>query len=181
VDTGEWIVVSVAVVLAGGTFGVLLNRPLWLGGSRPGLVSAMLSVHAGLAAVIGVVTASAAARSWQLIGRPLTENAAGLLDVSRTDGDGSMYALLVMALAFATGLTVTALALGARFADGDDPAERIVACAVLAFELCIGGYGAARVLDGNAGVVAVLLTLHLPVLMYAMVRCWPPVEPVDPA
>lgn len=178
-DTGDWVVVSGAALLAGGTLGVLLTLPIWAGAERPRPVPLLLSAHAGLVAVVGVITAAAAARSWQLVGRPPSEQAAGLLDVSRIDGDGSMYALLVLALAFGTTLAVTALALAARFAAGHDPAERIVACSVLGLELCVGGYGAARLLDGSRSAAAVVLAAHLPLLVWAMVRCWPPPEPVS--
>ena len=74
------------------------------------------------------------------------EHGSALLHVSRIDGDGSMYALLVLALAFGTLLAVVALALAARFAAGTDPLERLVASAVLGLEICVGGYAAARML-----------------------------------
>lgn len=177
-DSGDWVVVSAAVLLAGGTLGVLLTLPLWPRPARPRMVPALLSAHAGLVAVVGAITTVAAARSWQLVGRSPSEQAAGLLEVSRIDGDGSMYALLVLALAFGTTLAVTALSLAARFAAGPDPVERLVACSVLALEVCVAGYGAARVLQGSRSAAVILLAAQLPVVMYAMVRCWPPPEPL---
>jgi hypothetical protein len=178
VDAAEWVVVSMAGLLAAGTIGVLLTLPLWSDGNRPPLVPAILSAHAGLVAVLGITTVAAAARSWQLVGEDPSEHASGLLQVSRIDGDGSMYALLVLALAFGTTLAVVALSLAARFSAGDDPFERLVASAVLALEVCVGGYGAARLGTGSHSVAVVILTLHLPLAMYALVRCWPPAEPL---
>jgi hypothetical protein len=178
VDAAEWVVVSVAGLLAAGTIGVLLTLPLWSDGHRPPFVPAILSAHAGVVAVLGIATVAAVARSWQLVDDDRTKEVAGLLQVSRIDGDGSMYALLVLALAFATTLAVVALSLAARFSAGDDPFERLVASAVLALEVCVGGYGAARMGTGSHSVAVVVLTLHLPLAMYALVRCWPPAEPL---
>jgi hypothetical protein len=168
--------VTAAVLLTGTTVGVLLTLPIWTGARRPSFAGAVLSVHAGLVAVVGVVTAAAAARTWQVVGRAPSEHVAGLIQVSRTDGDGSMFALIVLALAFGTCFAVVALALGARFATSDDAAERIVACAVLALEICVGGYAVARLLGGSHGVAVVALAVQLPLAMVAMVACWPPVE-----
>lgn len=176
-DTGDWVVVSVAVLLAGTTLGVLLTLPVWTAAARPRWIPALLATHAGVVAVVGVITVRAATRSWELIDDP-TAPASMLLDVSRIDGDGSMYALLVLAVAFGTTLSVIALSLAARFAAGDDPLERIVACAVLALELAVGGYGAARLLDGGRSVAALALAAHVPILVWAIVRCWPPPEPL---
>jgi hypothetical protein len=178
VSTGDWVLVSAAVLLTGATAGVLLTLPLWTDGRPRRLVPTLLSAHAGIVAVVGAVTAAAAVRSWQLVDRaPDRPVAATLLDVSRIDGDASMFALLVLGLVFGTVLAVVALALAARFASGDDPVERMVACGVLALEICIGGYGAARLLHGSHGAAVLLIAVHLPLAMLAMVRCWPPAEP----
>ena len=170
--------VTGAVLLAGLVLGTLLTLPLWTsGGRRRRLVPALLSVHAGIVAVIGLIATAAAARSWQLIDRDPADAAKAavtLLDVSHIDGDGNLYALLVLFLAFGTLLAVTALALAARFSAGTDPTERMVACAVLGLEICVGGYAAAHLLGGNHGVAAIALTLQLPLAMAAMVTCWPP-------
>lgn len=175
-DLGDWVVVSVAVVLTGTAVGVLLTLPVWSGSGRPRLVPALLTIHAGVVAVIGVVTTAAAIRSWQVVGRPPADTAEGLLDVSRIDGDGSLFALLVLLLAFGTLLAVAALALAARFAAGHDPTERMLACGVLGLEICVGGYGAAQLLGGNHGIATLLVTAQLPLGILAMVVCWPPVD-----
>lgn len=167
--------VTGAVLLAGLVLGVLLTLPVWSAPRRLRPVPALLTVHAGLVAVMGVVATASAARSWQLIDRdPQRPVAATLLAVSRIDGDGDLYALLVLFLAFGTLLAVTALALAARFAAGSDPTERMVACAVLGLEICVGGYGAAHLLSGGHGAATIALTLQLPLAMAAMVTCWPP-------
>jgi hypothetical protein len=168
--------VSVAVLVIGGAVGVLLTLSVWTAAGRRRRVPALLTLHAGVVAVVGVVTTAAAVRSWQLVGRSPTASTATLLDVSRIDGDGSMYALLVLALAFGTVLAVVALSLAARFAAGTDPAERMVACAVLGLEICVGGYAGAHLLTGSHSPVVLLVALQLPVVMLAMVSCWPPVD-----
>jgi hypothetical protein len=173
VTDGEWAVVAVAVLLAGATAGVLLTLPIWTG-TRPPFAAALLSIHAGVVGVVGAIAVAAAARSWQLVGRDPGEPVAGLLQVSRIDGDDSMLALLVLVLALGTCLSVAALALASRFATGDDPAERVVACAVLALEICVGGYAVARLLAGSRAGGTVAVALQLPLAMLAMVACWPP-------
>jgi hypothetical protein len=175
VSSGEWTAVCAAVLLIGGAVGVLLTLPVWTTTGRGRRVAALLTLHAGLVAVVGVVTTAAAVRSWQLVGRPPASTTA-LLEVSRIDGNGSMYALLVLALAFGTLLAVVALSLAARFAAGTDPAERMVACAVLGLEICAGGYAAAHLVGGSRSPVVLLVTLQLPLVMVAMVSCWPPVD-----
>jgi hypothetical protein len=174
--TDQWVVVTVAVLLAAGTVGILLTLPVWLGGRRGGLVAALLTAHTGLVAVVGLLTAGAAVRSWQLVDDPTRRVEPTLIEVSRIDGDGRLFALIVLLLALGTVLAVVALAMAARFAAGDDPVERYVACGVLGLEICLGGYGAARCLTGSASATALVLTAHLPIAMLAMVRCWPPVE-----
>jgi hypothetical protein len=181
VSNGEWVAVAAAVLLIGGTAGVLMTLPLWSGPRRRTFAVGLLGAHAGVVGVVGVVTAAAAARSWQLIGRHDARPVAGLLQVSRIDGDGSMYALLVLGLAFGTVLSVVALALAARFASSADPAERIVACAALALEICLAGFAAARLLGGSRSASALLVAAQLPLAMVAMVACWPPAEPAPEA
>lgn len=177
-SSGDWAVVSVAVLLTGTSAGILLTRSVWsLGGGWPGPVATLLTLHTGVMAVIGTITAAAAVRSWQLVGRGPGEVAdATLLGLSRNDGDGSLFALLVLFVVFGTVLGTTALAFAARFAAGNDPGERIVACGVLGLEICVAGYGAARLLTGHHGVAPAVLALQLPVAVAAMVLCWPPVD-----
>jgi hypothetical protein len=177
VSNGEWVAVAAAVLLIGGTAGVLLTLPLWTGPRRRTFAVAVLSAHAGLVGTVGVIAAAAAARSWQLIGDDSTKHVAGLLQVSRFEGDGSMYALLVLALAFGTVLSVLALALSARFASSAEPGERIVACAALALEICVAGLAVARILGGSRSASALVVAAQLPLAMVAMVACWPPAEP----
>ena len=96
--------------------------------------------------------------------------------MSRIDGDGRLFPLLVLLLALGTLSAVVALAMAARFAAGHDPTERYVACGVLGLEICVGGYGAARLVTAGASPTAVVLAAHLPLAMLALVRCWPPAD-----
>lgn len=174
--SGDWAVVTAAVVLAAGCLGILLTRSLWLRRAGwPGPVATLLTFHTGAVAVVGTITAAAAARSWQLVERgPGRAADAALLGLSPDDGDGSLFALIVLFVVFGTVLATTALALSARFAAGDEAGERTVACGVLGLETCAAGYGAAQVLTGQHGVATVVLALHLPVAIAAMAVCWPP-------
>lgn len=176
-STGSWVAVSVAALLASTVLGVHLTRPVWSGGPARWLAPLLLAVQCGMALVAGIVGVAAAARSWQVLHDPAT-GSSPLLDVSRIDGDGSMYALLVLGLTAGTVLTVVVLGLSARFAAGSDPVERIVACAVLAAEIFVGSLGLWQVLQGSRGAVALGLLVQLPLAIAAMVSCWPPPEPL---
>ena len=176
-DTGSWIVVSVAVLLVSAVLGVHLNRPAWSGGSARRLAPILFSLQCGLAALAGIVGVTAAFRSWQVLHEAQT-GTAPLIDVSRIDGDGDMYALLVLAMVAGTVIAVLVLGLAARFASGTDPVELIVACSVLAIEIFLGSLGLWQVLQGSRGVVALGLLVQLPLAIAAMVSCWPPPEPL---
>lgn len=175
-DSGSWFVVAVAALLSSAVVGVHLTRPVWTGAPSRRLAPMLFSVQCGVALVAGIVGIAGAARSWQVLHDPPT-GAAALLDVSRIDGDGSMYALLVLAIAAGTALVVLVLGLSARFAAGDDAVERIVACAVLSMEIFVASLGLWQVLQGSRGAVAIGLVVQLPLAIAAMVQCWPPVEP----
>lgn len=177
-SSGEWAVVALAVLSAAICFGILLTRSLWMHRPTwPGPAATLLTLHTGTVAVLGTITAAAAARSWQLVERGATESSGTtLLGLSRNDGDGSLFALIVLFVVFGTVLATTALALAARFAAGDDPSERIVACGVLGLEICVSGYGAAKLLTGQHGLATALLALQLPLAIAAMVLCWPPAD-----
>jgi hypothetical protein len=174
--SSQWVVVAVAGLLAAGTVGVLFTLPIWRGDRRGGLVSALLTAHTGLIAVLGFAAVGAAVRSWQLVDDPTQPVPRTLIEVSRIDGDRRLFALIVLLLALGTVLAVVALAMAARFAAGDDATERYIACGVLGLEICVGGYGVARCFIGSPSATAVVLTAHLPIAMLAMVRCWPPAE-----
>jgi hypothetical protein len=177
--TGDWIAVVAAVVVASVPVGVLLTWSVWRRGSGPRLVPALLTLHAGAVVVVGTIGAAAAARSWQLVDPDRREEAASaLLDVSRIDGDQSLYALLVLLLVAVTGLLAVLLAQAARFAAGDDPGGRTIACAVLGLEIGVAGLGLAQVVTGETTALTWLGLGHLPVLIAAMVSCWPP-HPAD--
>ncbi len=172
---------SVATVLASAVAGGLVTWSLWTdgtferGGLRRRLVPGLLSLHAGAALVVGTVTAAAAVRSWQLVDRdPQQEAASALLDVSRVDGDRALYALLVLLLVATTGCLTLLLAQSARFAATDDGTQRSVACGVLGLEIGLCGLGLARLVIGGVSAPALLAVAHLPVLITAMVLCWPP-------
>ncbi|HJR24656.1 MAG TPA: hypothetical protein VJ804_04235, partial [Acidimicrobiales bacterium] len=142
---GDWAVVVAATVLVSAPVGVLLTWPVWRRGSGRRLVPALLALHTGVVVVVGTIGIAAAVRSWQLVERDDQEEAAAaLLDVSRIDGDRALYALLVLLLVAVTGLLALLLAQATRFAAGDDPGGRTIACAVLGLEIGVSGLGLAQ-------------------------------------
>jgi hypothetical protein len=177
-SAAEWAAVVVATVLTAVPVGVLLTWSVWAGGaSRPGrrFVPGLLTLHAGAAVILGVIGTGAAVRSWQLVDRDRREEAAGaLLDVSRIDGDQALYALLVLFLVAVTGLLAVMLSQAARFAAGSDPGARSIACAVIGLEIGGAGVGLAQLATGDRSAWVLAAVGHLPVLIAAMVACWPP-------
>jgi hypothetical protein len=175
VSTGSWVAVVVAASILAAVVGVLCTLPVWTRHRGPRLVPALLTVQAGGVLVVSTIATTAAIRSWQLIDRPASAHVARtLLSVSRADGDGSMFALLVLAFVLVGGLSTLLLLLAARFAATSDPAERTIACAVLGLEIGLCGYGLAACLGGSRSGPAVVAVVNLPLAMAAMVACWPP-------
>ncbi|MDP1818368.1 MAG: hypothetical protein Q8K58_00560 [Acidimicrobiales bacterium] len=172
----DWLIVGVAGALASGVLGALVARPFLpaaQGSAR--LVAALLSVQAGLATVGGAALTGAAIRSWQLVDDdPAQQAAAGLVEVSRIDGDGRMYALVLLLLVALTACVTVLLALAARFATSADAKPRALACAVLGVEVAFCGYGVAQVISGSRNALAVGGVATLPLVMAALVACWPP-------
>jgi hypothetical protein len=175
VSDGQWVVVGLAVLPLAVVVGVLLTWSVWTDrprGSR--VVAALLTVHTGAVVVGGTVATAAAIRSWQVVGEPEERAADVLVDVSRVDGDTSMYALVVLLLVATTGLLAVLLSVATRLAASTHPVDRAIACAVLGLELGVAGLGVAWVAGGSRAPLALLAVAHLPVLMAAMVACWPP-------
>lgn len=173
-SSGQWLLVCLAALPMAGVVGVLLTWPVWTGGrAGPRLVPALLALHTGVVVVGGTIATAAAVRSWQVVGEPEERAAAALLDVSRIDGDTSMYALVVLLLVAATALLGLLLAVATRFAASQHTIDRTIASAVLGLELGVSGLGLAFVAGGSRSPVALLAVLHVPVLTAAMVACWP--------
>lgn len=172
-STGSWIAVLAAGAVAAAVLGGLFAFPLR---DRPGprVVAVLLSLHAGVVVVVGTTTGAAAVRSWQLVDRPAQTAAdPALLAVSRIDGDGSMFALLVLFLVAAAAVAIALLLVSSRLAASTDPGDRAVACAVLALEVALSGYGLAAAIGGSRSLPALLAVANLPIAMAAMVACWP--------
>lgn len=180
---GTWTAVWVAGTVAALVVGVLLTLPALRerGGAR--LAAAILSVQTGTVVVAGTVLTAVGVRSWQLMDRPLdAEPAAALVRLSRVDGDTAFLALMVIVTVATCGLVATITALAARFAAGTDVLERSVACTVLGVELAGSGYAIARLALGDRGWPYLGSGLAFPVLVAALVSCWPrPTRTVPPA
>jgi hypothetical protein len=175
VSTGDWVVVVVAGAILAVVVGVLATLPIWTRRGGPRVVPALLALQAGGVLVVGTVATAAAVRSWQIIDRPAGAHVARtLITVSHIDGDGSLYALIVLTVVAVAGLAAALLLVGARFAATSDPTERTVACAVLGVEIGLCGYGLAACIGGSRSAPALLSVVNLPLAMAAMVACWPP-------
>ena len=174
--TGTWVAVWVAGGLAALVVAVLLTLPLWRDGRprRPPLAAAVLALQAGAVAVVGVVLAGFAVRSWQLIDRPLDEPpAAALVRISRIDGDTALFALFVLTIVVLGGLLVALLALGARLAASDDRLDRWIAVGLLSVELLAAAALAALYAAGFGGWPFRGGLVALPIVALALGAAWP--------
>ena len=140
------------------------------------LAATVLAVHAGAALVGGAVLAGLAVRSGPLAdakaaGTPAA--ATSLLRVSVTDGDPRFFTLMLVVVVLLGASLALSLTMAARFARGNDPFERFVACAVLGLELTAATYAVARVFQGQHIWPYVLAAIHLPILTVAIATCWP--------
>jgi hypothetical protein len=175
VSTGDWVAVTAAASVLAIVVGVLGTLPIWTRREGPRVVPALLTLQAGGVLVVGTIATTAAVRSWQLLDRPPGAHVArSLVTVSRIDGDGSLYALIVLTLVAVAVLSAALLLLAARFAATSDPTERTIACAVLGVEIGLCGYGLAACIGGSRSAPAFLSVANLPLAMAAMVVCWPP-------
>jgi len=181
---GAWLAVWVAGALCAAVAGILLTLPAWQERRGARVTVTVLTIQTGAAAVVSALLAGVAIRSWQLVDRPPdAPPAAALLRLSRIDGDGSFYALMVLLVAVLGASAVTVSALAARFAASDDLLERRLACGILAAELGGATFLAVRLALGDRGWPPLAGTLALPVLAAALFACWPPrpaTAPVTP-
>jgi len=173
---GTWVLVWVAAALAATVLGALLAQVRFpIVGGAP-LATGVLALHAGATVVGGSVLAGLAVRSWPLADAKAAGTPASgttLLRVSVTDGDPRFFTLMLVVVLAVGGSLTLLLTVAARFANGDDRAERVAACAVLALELGAAAYAVARVVQGQRTWPYVLAAAHLPVLAVALATCWP--------
>jgi hypothetical protein len=172
---GTWLAVGVAALLAAGVLGVLLVRPdRRAAGHGSRLAVAVLTLHDGGLAVGSAVLVGLAVRSGQLADRPPdAEMAVSLVRVGSIDGDGDLFALLVVALVVIGTLLTALVALAGRFSTGDDPVERWIATGVLVLELGVTAYAATLVVLGDGAVGWLVVALQLPIVVGALVAGWP--------
>jgi hypothetical protein len=159
-----------AIALLALAAGLILTRHTLVGrpqGSR--LVALLLGIDTGIVLVGGIALTAAAGRSWQLLGDPVSANAHPLVDVSRLDGDGNLYALLVVMIGLLTLFGATLLGTAARSVAGTQPGDAAVVAAVLWVQVAAAGYCLVRVLLGADGRPFLLVSLHLPLSIAALV------------
>jgi hypothetical protein len=170
---GTWVLVGLAALLAAAVLGVLLVRP---DQRRPGsatFASVLLALHAGGVVVGTAVLVGLAVRSGQLAERPPdAELAVSLVQVGRIDGDGSLFALLVLLLVAVGGLVALLLTLAGRFSTGDDPIERWVAVGLLGLELLVATFAVGLVALGERSVAGLVVAGQAPLLAVALVGSW---------
>jgi hypothetical protein len=169
-----WTAVWCTGVLCAAVVGVLCTLPVWRErrGARPAV--AVLTLQTGALAVTALVLVGVAIRSWQLVDHPLTEPPVGsLVRLSRIDGDGGFFALMVLLVVVLGTLVVALSATATRLAGSDDGLERLLACSVLAIELGGAGFCAVRLALGHGGWPFVGGTLAVPPLVVALVTAWP--------
>jgi hypothetical protein len=169
-----WIAVAMAACAAALVIAALLVLPGGRSGGSP-LAAGLLAVQAGAAVVGTAVLIGAAVRSEQLTtGEPRAEQAASLLRLTGLDGgDTGFFRVLIALMVVLGALLVVVLVLGARFAAGNDPSERIVAGGVLAVESTIGGAALVLAVVGHRSLPFAVPAAALPLLVLATISCWP--------
>jgi len=172
---GTWAAVIIAAVAATVVLAALLVLPGRRGGGSR-LAAAVLGLQAAGVAVSGAILIGAAVRSEQLLGRPAdAEQAASLLHLTGLDGRDVGFFRLVAGVTFVLGvLLVVVLALAARFAADADVVERTLASCVLGTEVVASiTAGVLMVIFDDHSLPFLLPVAALPILVLALVRCWP--------
>lgn len=161
---------QVAVGFLAVAVGLLLSRPVLTGrprGSR--WVALLLGVDAGVVLVAGIVLAAAAGRSWQLLGEPDRPTGQAVLDISGSDGDGSLYALLIVVIGLLTLLLTLLLATATRSVEGTQPGDRALVSTVLGVEAVLAAVALVRLLTGAGAPVEAVVAAHLPLAVGGLV------------
>jgi hypothetical protein len=179
--TGTWALVAVAATLATLALAALVVLPAW----RPGgsaFAAGLFGLQAGAAIVGGAVLVGVALRGADLVDRAdEAEQASSLLRLSGLDGGDTGFFRLVAVLTVVLGtLLVALLELSARFAADVDPVERTLACCVLGVEGLVSGLAVVLGLLGHHSLPFALTAAALPVIVLALVKCWPHREAEDP-
>lgn len=171
-----WLSVWVALALVTLVSGLLLTLPVWRTWRGSRLAVGVFTLEAGASVVAGVVLASIAVRSRQILGRPggaPPDDA--LLRLSGADGDRAFFAIMFLA-AIALAIALAALAAaGARLAGSAEPLERATASGILAIEAGVGAYAIVRLVLGASGLPYVIPAFAFPIVVAAFVTCWPKV------
>ncbi len=172
--TGTWVAVVVAGVLAVVVLAALLLAPGWRRGGSV-FAAGVLALQAAGAAVGGAILIGVAVRGEQLLGRPDdAEQAASLVRLTGLDGgDAGFFRLMVGVTVVLGALVIVVLALAARFAADVDPTERFLASALLALECAMSAVCGVLVLLGDGSRPVTIPAAALPVLVLALVTCWP--------
>lgn len=172
--TVTWLAVGIAAATAVLVLAALVVMPAWRSGGSV-FAAGLLAIQAGVVIVGSAVLVGAAYRGARLVTRPADmEPAVSLIQVSGLDGRDAGFFRLVGVLTVVLGvLLVAVLVLSARFAADVDPVERMLACGTLAVEALVAAAAAVAVVLGHDSPPFLLTAAAFPVLVVAMVTCWP--------
>ena len=172
-STATWLVVALAVMLAGAVLARLLLGPR----SRPpGLASAVLAAEAGILVVGLGVLFGVILRSWHYaVQREDQTFVAGhtLVRIGGLDGDPEFFVMMLLFTGLVGVLGVTLLVTAARFANSDHRAERWAAVAVLGIELIGAVLSVVLLARGSRWWPVIIGALQLPFLLAAIASCVP--------
>lgn len=171
---GTWLAVGLAATAAVLVLAALVVLPAWRRGGSA-LAAGLLAIQAGAALVGSTVLLGAAYQGARVVTRPQDMGpAVSLLEVSGLDGRDAGFFRLVGLLTLAFGiLLVIILTLAARFAADVDPLERMLACGTLGVEALVSAAAAVAIVLGHDSPPFILTSAALPVLVVAILTCWP--------
>lgn len=161
-----------ATILAAAAAGLLWCAPSIGGRAKgPRYVTLLLGLDAGAVLLTGIALAAAAGRSWMLVGDPAdpAREAHAMLQVSRLDGDGDFFLLLIVVIGLLTMLATTVIGTAARSVAVASPGDRAVVMSVLGLQVLLGLGAVGHLLLVAGGPLDVVLIAHLPLTIAALV------------
>jgi hypothetical protein len=173
-DAATWVVVWVAIGLAGLVAGALVTWPALRERRGARFATGFLGAQAGLLAVLGAIGVGAVIRSEQLVRRPVEElPQVALLEIS-TIGDDTFSGVLLIGLAIFVAMPALLLGLAARLAASEGRLQRWTACGVLGLQL-LGGVllGSYLLTEDRVGTAAAAVAANLVLASVALASCWP--------
>lgn len=160
-----------AAVLAAIVAGLLWAAPaVGVATKRDRFVALLLGLDTGAVLLTGIAIAAAAGRSWMLVTEPAdpTPTRHAMLQVSRLDGDGDFFALLIVVIGLLTLLATVLVGTAARCVPSSNSSDRAVVRGVLWVEVVLGLYGIGHLLLTGRAPLQIVLAAHLPLTVGAL-------------